>query len=165
MSRRFNLGLDRFGFGSARAAADIKDNRVTGGRSVLLAKGDTNPPAAPPTPEVDPLAEFKKSNAYRVLLETGRIDKDCKILNPYFRVEVVEGGHVVFNVVYKLRGIINFRHTHNATITYWNGQTDAQSNRGQNNGSLWDWTVKRATETEYIQNAQEVRNQGNYGGP
>jgi len=56
----------------------------------------------------------------------------------------------VFNVVYRLLAIFNSK----AVIEYWNGQSDEQSTRGNNNGTLWTWTVKRASEAEYKDNAQ-----------
>jgi len=58
--------------------------------AIVATSAPAQPPPAPRAPEVDPLGEFKKSNAYEVLLHTERIDRECKIIAPYFRVELVE---------------------------------------------------------------------------
>jgi hypothetical protein len=136
------------------ASADVRNGRVGPGETTLLKAGDPNPPAAPPAPEVDPLAEFKKSGAYGRLLAIGAISKECKLLNAYFRAQVVRNdGTYAINRVFKIHEPFN---NLRVLLTDWDksSQSDQLSDWGRIHGSqMWDrYPLVRSNEAEYKTN-------------
>lgn len=108
-------------------------------------------PAPGVAAEADPLAEFKKSPAYKRLIQLGVINTECKLVNPYFRAEHVdENGDYEFNAVYKVHTPFN---SYKVFLSVRVGKGDEQSNRGWNDGTLWTdsyFTLRRSNEAEYL---------------